>query len=97
MCMFVSVYFRLYKVQDMLVYMPPTITYIYGLKKHYFLLISSTITIFQKVGISGISRTVKYLALCQILTHLIETSPLFPKLHNPESFILHVLECLVDP
>ena len=61
----------------MLVYMPPTITYIYGLKKHYFLLISSTITIFQKVGISGISRTVKYLALCQILTHLIETSAQF--------------------
>ena len=30
---------------------------------------------FQKVGTSGTSRTVKYLALCQILTHLIESSP----------------------
>ena len=30
---------EIYKVQDVLVYMPPTITYIYGLKKHLFVLI----------------------------------------------------------
>ena len=44
----VSRYFRVYKVQDVVVYMPPTITYIYGLKKHLSMLISPTSTIFKK-------------------------------------------------
>ena len=46
----VSRCFRLYKVQDVLVYMPPTITYIYGLKKQLFVLISSTTTKFVNVA-----------------------------------------------
>ena len=53
------------------------------LNEHLFMLISSTTNIFQKVGISGISRTVKYLALCQILTPLIESSPDFLTIISP--------------
>ena len=44
MYVFVSRCLRLYKVQNVLVYIPPTITYIYGFKKHLFMLISSTTT-----------------------------------------------------
>ena len=56
----VSRCFRLYKVQDVLVYMPPTINYIYGLKKHLFMLISSTTTKSPNVARVGTGVTVKY-------------------------------------
>ena len=45
--------------------MPPTITYIYGLKKHLFMLISTTTTKSQNVAPRGTTRTVKYLTFCQ--------------------------------
>ena len=51
---------EIYKVQDVLVYMPPTITYIYGLKKHLFVLISSTTTKSPNVARVGTGCTVKY-------------------------------------
>ena len=73
----VSRCFRLYKVQDVLVYMPPTITYIYGLKKQLFVLISSTTTKFVNVAPGGTTRTstVKYLLFARILAHFIDSSP----------------------
>jgi hypothetical protein len=58
-----------------LVYVPPTITYFYGFNRT---LIRDDIIDnhhFSKCGKSGKSGTVKYLALCQILTPLIESSP----------------------
>ena len=61
----------------MLVYVPPTITYFYGFNRT---LIRDDIIDnhhFSKSGFSGFSGTVKYLALCQILTPLIESSPEF--------------------
>ena len=66
-CMYlvVSRCLRRYKVQDVLVYMPPTITYIYGLKKHLFVLISSTTTKSPNVARVGTGCTVKYLSFCQ--------------------------------
>ena len=65
MYVFVSRCLRLYKVQNVLVYIPPTITYIYGLKKHLFMLISSTTTKSVNVAWNGMDVTVKYLSFCQ--------------------------------
>ena len=61
----------------MLVYVPPTITYFYGFKRTLIRVDIIDIHHFSKSGFSGFSGTVKYLALCQILTPLIESSPIF--------------------
>ena len=55
--------------------MPPTITYFYGFKQTLIRVDIIDIHHFSKSGSSGSSGTVKYLALCRILTHLIESSP----------------------
>ena len=77
-----------------MVYVPPTITYFYGFKRTLIRVDIIDIHHFSKSGFSGFSGTVKYLALCQILTPLIESSPFFSPPGNRCSLFVAVVHSL---